>query len=66
MKDKTRKIMDELNHVFVKDALEHALKMKYALMQIVNVLGPEAPNCEGCSVEIREALKIADRAIKNL
>lgn len=34
MKDKTRKAMDELGHLFVKDALEHALKMKYALMRI--------------------------------
>ena len=34
MKDKTRAKMDELGHLWVKDALEHALKMKYALMAI--------------------------------
>lgn len=34
MKDKTRNQMNELGHLFVKDALEHALKMKYALMRI--------------------------------
>ena len=34
MKDKTRAMVDELGHLWVKDALEHALKMKYALMAI--------------------------------
>lgn len=37
MRDKTRKAMDELGHIFVKDALEHALKMKYALMRIYDL-----------------------------
>ncbi len=58
MKDKTRAMVDELGHLWVKDALEHALKMKYALMLIKQKAD------EGI-VSGTEIMEICDRAISN-
>jgi hypothetical protein len=58
VKDKTRAMVDELGHLWVKDALEHALKMKYALMLIKQKAD------EGI-VSGTEIMEICDRAISN-
>lgn len=59
MRDKTRQMVDELGgHLWVKDALEHALRMKYALMLIKQ----KADEGIESGTEIME---ICDRAIKN-
>jgi hypothetical protein len=51
-------MVDELGHLWVKDALEHALKMKYALMLIKQKAD------EGI-VSGTEIMEICDRAISN-
>ena len=56
VKDRTRKMVDELGHLWVKDALEHALRMKYALMAIKNWAE---------SVDNKNLAETCDRAIKN-
>ena len=56
MKDKTRKACDELGHLWVKDALEHALRMKYALMEI-KVYAEKTEN--------QALIGLCDRAISN-
>ena len=58
MKDKTRAKMDELGHLWVKDALEHALRMKYALMLI-------RQKADEGIVPGTEIMEICDRAISN-
>ncbi len=58
MKDKTRAMVDELGHLWVKDALEHALRMKYALMEI------HKKASEGEDSRI-DTMEICERAIKN-
>lgn len=37
-------------------------RLRVTLAEIVRVLGPEAPDCDGCAVEIGEALRIAHGA----
>lgn len=39
--------------------------MSKALNHIKNVLGPSAPQCAGCAIEIGEALSVLPQAIAN-
>lgn len=38
--------------------------MVVALEQIINILGPSAPTCEGCAAEVSEALDEAKRGLR--
>jgi len=56
MKDKTRAMVDELGHLWVKDALEHALKMKYALLKIRPMCGESIEKGVGVDYGVIDAI----------
>jgi hypothetical protein len=61
VKDKTRILMDELGHMYVKDALNHALIMRNALTEIYAMAKDGLYNREE---DVRNICDMAYRGIK--
>jgi hypothetical protein len=60
VRDKTRQLMDQLGHEYVKDALTHALIMKEALIEIYK----RADEGIGSGTEIMEICDMAVKGVK--